>query len=137
MLALHLLQSALVHVNTLLMQEVLADPKWAGKLTNADRRALSPLFRTHVNPYGRFELDMNSRLDLDLSTRPALPGPRPLRGRQQAPRRDTAGSRLAGARGETTLPRTPVQTSLTLSTEPLRGRWRLYALTPAAGWGWC
>ncbi len=27
MLALHLLQSALVHVNTLLMQEVLADPK--------------------------------------------------------------------------------------------------------------
>jgi TnpA family transposase len=29
MLALHLLQSALVHVNTLLMQEVLADPKWA------------------------------------------------------------------------------------------------------------
>lgn len=77
MLALHLLQSALVHVNTLLMQEVLADPKWAGKLTNADRRALSPLFRTHVNPYGRFELDMNSRLDLDLSTRPAVPGPRP------------------------------------------------------------
>ncbi|KUL37415.1 hypothetical protein ADL12_18130 [Streptomyces regalis] len=21
--------------------------------------------------------------------------------------------------------------------EPLRDRWRLYALTPAAGWGWC
>ncbi|WP_211264339.1 Tn3 family transposase [Streptosporangium amethystogenes] len=42
MLALHLLQSALVHVNTLLMQEVLADPKWADKLTDADRRALSP-----------------------------------------------------------------------------------------------
>lgn len=39
MLALHLLQSALVHVNTLLMQEVLADPKWADKLTDADRRA--------------------------------------------------------------------------------------------------
>lgn len=50
MLALHLLQSALVHVNTLLMQEVLADPKWADKLTDADRRALSPLFWTHVNP---------------------------------------------------------------------------------------
>ncbi|SCF67746.1 Tn3 transposase DDE domain-containing protein [Streptomyces sp. MnatMP-M27] len=29
MLALHLLQSALVHVDTLLMQQVLADPKWA------------------------------------------------------------------------------------------------------------
>ncbi|MFV5998567.1 hypothetical protein ACNPQM_41030 [Streptomyces sp. NPDC056231] len=37
MLALHLLQSALEHVNTLLMQEILADPKWADKLTDADR----------------------------------------------------------------------------------------------------
>ncbi|MFF1651094.1 Tn3 family transposase [Streptomyces sp. NPDC058240] len=71
MLALHLLQSALVHVNTLLMQEVLTDPKRTEKLTDADRRALSPLFWAHVNPYGRFELDMNSRLDLDLSVRAA------------------------------------------------------------------
>ncbi|WP_165970007.1 transposase [Nonomuraea terrae] len=31
MLAPHLLQSALVHVNTLLMQGALADPKWADK----------------------------------------------------------------------------------------------------------
>ncbi|MFF1411238.1 Tn3 family transposase [Streptomyces sp. NPDC058289] len=76
MLALHLLQSALVHGNTLLMQEVLAAPKWADKLTDADRRALSPVFGTHVNPYGRFELDMNSRLDLDLSIRATVPGPR-------------------------------------------------------------
>ncbi|MEU3184012.1 Tn3 family transposase [Streptomyces sp. NPDC006923] len=66
MLALHLLQSGLVHVNTLLVQQVLADPKWADTLAEADRRGLSPLFWTHVNPYGRFELDMNSRLDLDL-----------------------------------------------------------------------
>ncbi|WP_158512326.1 transposase (plasmid) [Streptomyces goshikiensis] len=76
MLALHLLQSALVHVNTLLMRQVLADPQWADKLTEADRRALSPLFWTHVNPYGSFELDMNSRLDLDLSVQAAVPGPR-------------------------------------------------------------
>ena len=54
MLALHLLQSALVHVNTLLMQQVLADPTWADLLTEDDRRALTPLFWTHVNPYGRF-----------------------------------------------------------------------------------
>ncbi|MCW2876812.1 MAG: putative transposase [Sphaerisporangium sp.] len=77
MLALRLLQSALVHVNTLLMQEVLADPKWADRLTDADRRALSPLFWTHVNPYGRFELDMNSRLDLDLSIRATVPSRAP------------------------------------------------------------
>lgn len=80
MLALHLLQSALVHVNTLLMQEVLANPKRADKLTDADRGALSPLFWTHVNPYGRFELDMNSRLDLDLSIRATVPGPRTSQG---------------------------------------------------------
>jgi TnpA family transposase len=77
MLALHLLQSALVHVNTLLMQQVLADTKGAAMLTDADRRALSPLFWTHVNPYGRFELDMNSRLQLDLATSAAtVPAPR-------------------------------------------------------------
>lgn len=74
MLALHLLQSALVHVNTLLLQEILAEPKWADKLTDADRRALPPLFWTHVNPYGRFELDMNNRLAL--ARAPVVPGPR-------------------------------------------------------------
>lgn len=42
MLALHLLQSALVHVNTLLVQQILTDPTWADTLTDADRRALSP-----------------------------------------------------------------------------------------------
>lgn len=64
------------------MQEVLADPKWAARLTDADRRALSPLFWTHVNPYGRFELDMNSRLDLDLSLRVAVRGPRTPQGEE-------------------------------------------------------
>ncbi|QEU71657.1 hypothetical protein CP967_06500 [Streptomyces nitrosporeus] len=73
---LHLLQSALVHVNTLLLQDILAEEKWQKKLTIADRRALSPLFRTHVNPYGRFEPDMNSRLDLGLSLRATVAGPR-------------------------------------------------------------
>ncbi|WP_241779806.1 transposase [Streptomyces natalensis] len=75
MLALHLLQSALVHVNTLLIQQVLAEPKWAERLIDADRRGLSPLFWTHVNPYGRFELDMNSRLDF-LPSAVTVPGQR-------------------------------------------------------------
>jgi hypothetical protein len=62
MLCLHLLQSALVHINTIFLQRVLDD----GDLTLAgeDRRALSPLFWAHVNPYGRFRLDMDTRLDL-------------------------------------------------------------------------
>lgn len=64
MLALHLLQSALVHVNTLLLQAVLEDSVFHDSLDNVDRRALSPLFWTHINPYGRFHLDMDTRLDL-------------------------------------------------------------------------
>jgi TnpA family transposase len=67
MLALHLLQSCLVYINTLLLQRVLDDPKWAKRLTAEDRRALNALFWTHVNPYGRFQLDMDTRLDLDLA----------------------------------------------------------------------
>jgi hypothetical protein len=64
MLALHLLQSSLVFINTQLLQAVRRDPAWAGKLTEEDRRGLSPLFCSHVNPYGRFRLDMDTRLDL-------------------------------------------------------------------------
>jgi hypothetical protein len=65
MLALHLLQSALAHINTLLVERVLSEPPWASRLTDADRRALTPVFWTHVNPYGKFTLDMDSQLDLD------------------------------------------------------------------------
>ncbi len=75
MLALHLLQSALVHVNTLLLQDILSEEKWQKRLTDADRRALSPLFWMHVNPYGRFELDMNSHLALAAAAA-TVPGPR-------------------------------------------------------------
>jgi hypothetical protein len=64
MLALHLLPSALVHINTILLQTVLADPHRAVPLAEHDRRALSPLFWMHVNPCGRFSLDMDTRLDL-------------------------------------------------------------------------
>jgi TnpA family transposase len=78
MLALHLLQSALVHVNTLLMQRVLDEPARAAELTDADRRALSPLYWTHVNPYGTFRLDMDTRLDLDRGPVDERPEPEPV-----------------------------------------------------------
>jgi TnpA family transposase len=64
MLALHLLQSALVHVNTALLQVLLSQQDWAARMTGADRRALTPLFWEHVNLYGKFDLDMTTRLDL-------------------------------------------------------------------------
>jgi len=63
-LALHLVQAAIVYLNTRMVQLVLAEPKWQKKLTDADRRALSALFWTHLNLYGRFELDMSKQLDL-------------------------------------------------------------------------
>jgi TnpA family transposase len=63
-LSLHLLQTALVYVNTLMIQEVLRAPAWRGRLTPEDLRGLTPLIYTHVNPYGLFLLDMDERLDL-------------------------------------------------------------------------
>lgn len=62
MLTLHLLQNCLVYVNTLMLQDVLAEPAWMERMTEADRRALTPLIYQHVNPYGTFHLDLNSRL---------------------------------------------------------------------------
>ena len=64
MLALHLIQNCMVYVNTLMIQRVLAQPTWQGKLTPRDYAALTPLISEHVNPYGRFDLDMNARLAL-------------------------------------------------------------------------
>nr|WP_242606617.1 Tn3 family transposase [Protofrankia symbiont of Coriaria ruscifolia] len=67
-LCLRVLQAALVYVNTLMVQDVLADDDWAEQLTDADRRGLTPLFWTYVAPYGEVKLDMTSRLTLGVST---------------------------------------------------------------------
>lgn len=64
MLALHLIQNCMVYVNTLMIQKVLAQPNWQEKFTPRDYAALTPLIWEHVNPYGRFDLDMNARLAL-------------------------------------------------------------------------
>lgn len=64
MLALHLLQNAMVYINTLMIQQTLALPAWANRLTGTDHRALTPLIWEHINPYGRFDLDMAARLAL-------------------------------------------------------------------------
>jgi TnpA family transposase len=64
MLSLHLLQVSLVYVNTLMIQQILTEPMWSGRLTAVDLRALSPLKWQHVNPYGTFTLNMGERLPL-------------------------------------------------------------------------
>lgn len=61
-LSLHLLQMALVYVNTLMIQRVLEEPAWADRLTPEDLRGLTPLIFSHVNPYGAFDLDMDRRI---------------------------------------------------------------------------
>ena len=65
MLALHLLQIALVYINTLMIQRVLTDQQLLAGFRVEDYRALTPLIYGHVNPYGSFELDMSKRLELD------------------------------------------------------------------------
>ncbi|NJN47457.1 MAG: Tn3 family transposase, partial [Candidatus Competibacteraceae bacterium] len=66
-LSLHLLQACLVYINTLMIQNVLAEPCWLNKMTPEDFRGLSPLIYGHVNPYGRFELDLHTRLPIEMA----------------------------------------------------------------------
>lgn len=56
--AIHLLQNALVLTNTLIVERVLEDPALLAEMEPEDRRALTPLFTSHVNPYGEFDLDL-------------------------------------------------------------------------------
>jgi hypothetical protein len=66
MLALHLLQNAMVYVNTLMIQRVLREEEWMQRMTADDLRALTPLIYDHISPYGTFLLDMTARLDIEL-----------------------------------------------------------------------
>lgn len=62
MLSPHRLQNCMAFVNTLVLQQVLARPHWAGRLTDRDRKALTPLIWEHVDSYGRQELDTRARI---------------------------------------------------------------------------
>jgi TnpA family transposase len=63
-LCLRILQTSLVYVNTLMIQDTLIDPAWSQRFTSADRRGLTPLFWSHVAPYGEVRLNMARRLEL-------------------------------------------------------------------------
>ena len=67
LLCLHLLQASLVYINTLMIQQVLGDPEWFERMTIRDLAALSPLLTQHINPYGRFDLDMDTRIPIELA----------------------------------------------------------------------
>ncbi len=58
-LCLQLLQNALILVNTVMVERVLEDDEMLQRLEPDDRRAITPLFTSNVNPYGAFELDLD------------------------------------------------------------------------------
>lgn len=62
---LHLLQVSMVYINTLIIQEILSSPEWRNRLTLEDKRALTPLIHTHINPYGLFPLDLTIRMEIE------------------------------------------------------------------------
>jgi len=66
LLCLHLLQSSLVFINTLMIQSVLQEPGWTERMTERDLAALSPLLTLHIKKYGRFEIDLGKRILFDL-----------------------------------------------------------------------
>jgi len=66
MLALHLVQNAMVYINTLMIQRVLSESTWMERMTAEDFRGLMPLLYGHLSPYGTFVLDMASRLNIEL-----------------------------------------------------------------------
>jgi hypothetical protein len=63
-LCLRLLQTAMIYVNTLMIQSLLAQPGRADQLTAEDRRGLTPMIWAHMTPYGEVRLDMSNRLPL-------------------------------------------------------------------------
>ncbi len=69
-LSLHLLQAALIYINTLMIQDILAEPAWPGILTDEDKRGVNPLFTSNMTPYGEVKINMTSRLDLSDPTPP-------------------------------------------------------------------
>ncbi|MDA4888371.1 Tn3 family transposase [Streptomyces sp. MS2A] len=73
LLCLRILRSALAFVNTRMLRDILGEPEWADLLTSTDRRGLTPLFWSHVRPYGEVYLDMGARLNLAVAS---APGPR-------------------------------------------------------------
>jgi len=65
MLSMHLLQVSLVYIQTLMIQDVLAEPEWMNKMTKEDLRGLTPLIYSNVNPYGLIRLNMAERLTIE------------------------------------------------------------------------
>jgi hypothetical protein len=53
------------YVNTRMVQSVLSDPHCTARLSTEDYRGLTPLIYAHINPYGRFDVDLDKRINFD------------------------------------------------------------------------
>jgi len=62
MLCLQLLQLSMVYINTLMLQQIIKESNWLDKMTIEDKRATTPLLHEHLNPYGVFLLNLDTRL---------------------------------------------------------------------------
>jgi TnpA family transposase len=65
MLSLHLLQVCLVYINTAMLQKLLSEHKWLLMMKPEDLGAMTPLLYAHINPYGTFRLDLETRLKIE------------------------------------------------------------------------
>jgi TnpA family transposase len=65
-LSIHLVQSSLVYINTLLLQQIIKEEQLEQLLTLEDKRAITPLFYHHVSQYGLYYLDMNERIPIEV-----------------------------------------------------------------------
>jgi TnpA family transposase len=65
-LCLHLLQNALVLVNTVMMERILRDADYINRIQAEDKDAMTPLFTSNVNPYGDIHLDINKPSFLEM-----------------------------------------------------------------------
>jgi hypothetical protein len=66
--ALYLVQAAIGHLNTLLIQIVLAEPAWRGRLTGNGRHGLPALSWTRLHLCGRLEPGLGRHFDLGFAT---------------------------------------------------------------------
>jgi len=64
-ICLHLLQNAIILANTIMVERVLEQKGFLGKMQKEDFRALTPLFTSNINPYGIFTLDFEKKSFLD------------------------------------------------------------------------
>lgn len=64
-LALQLVQAWMVYVNTRMVQSVLADSNWQDRLSPEDYRGLTLLIYAHITPYGRYDIDLATRIDYE------------------------------------------------------------------------